>query len=135
MFKKLTDDVAVSAQITAADVAEAASLGYTAIMCNRPDGEDTVSPTAADIENAAQAAGLSFLHVPFSGPNMTPADVDVMRAALKTPGKLLAYCRSGTRSTMLWALAATQSGTSADAAIEAAMAAGYDISGLRPRLG
>ena len=135
MFKQLTDDVAVSPQISPAQVAEAASLGYTTIVCNRPDGESPDQPPAAEIEAAAQDAGVSFLHVPFSGANMTDADVDKMAAAMAAPGKLLAYCRSGTRSAGLWAMAATRDGMSADDALEAARAAGYDLSGLRPRLG
>lgn len=135
MFKALEDDVAVSPQITAEDVKTAASLGYGTIMCNRPDGEEPGAPSAAEIEEAAQAHGLSFLHVPFTGAGMTDADVDAMKAAMDAPGKLLAYCRTGTRSAGLWALAKTKGGTSPDEAIEAAGAAGYDLSGLRPRMG
>ena len=134
MFKRLTDTVAVSSQITAGDVAEAASLGYGTIVCNRPDGEEPGQPPASEIEAAAQAAGLSFLHVPFTGANMTQRDVDAMAAAMRAPGKLLAYCRSGTRSAGLWALAATREEMSADEALEAARAAGYDLSPLRPRM-
>lgn len=135
MFKKLSGDVAVSPQISPAQVKEAADLGYATIVCNRPDGESPDQPPAAEIEAAAQDAGVSFLHVPFAGANMTGADVDAMAAAMKAPGKLLAYCRTGTRSAGLWAMAATRDGTSADDALEAAKAAGYDLSGLRPRLG
>ena len=135
MFKSLTDDVAVSPQITAADVEAAASLGYGTIVCNRPDGEEAGQPTAAEIEAAAQREGLSFLHVPFAGGGMTPSDVDAMAAAMKAPGKLLAYCRTGTRSAGLWAMAATREGMAVDDALSAARAAGYDLSGLKTRLG
>ena len=135
MFHHLTDTVSVSPQLTAEDVREAASLGYGTIVCNRPDGEEAGQPSAAEIEAEAQGAGLSFLHLPFSGAGMTEADVDAMTAAMQAPGKLLAYCRSGTRSAGLWAMAATRDGLGADEAIGAAEAAGYDLSGLRPRLG
>ena len=134
MFHQLAEDVAVSPQITASDVAEAAKLGYATIVCNRPDGEEPGQPSAAEIEAAAQDVGLSFLHVPFAGANMTDADVDAMAAAMQAPGKLLAYCRSGTRSAGLWAMAATRGGMDTDEALAAAKAAGYDLSGLRPRL-
>ena len=135
MFKPLSDAVAVSPQVTAEDVREAASLGYETIVCNRPDGEAPGQPAAAEIEAAAQAAGLSFLHRPFVGAGMTDADVDAMAAAMAAPGKVLAYCRSGTRSAGLWAMAATRGGLLADDALAAARAAGYDLSGLRARLG
>ena len=135
MFHRLTDTVSVSPQITAEDVREAASLGYETIVCNRPDGEEPGQPSAAEIEAEAQGAGLSFLHLPFSGAGMTEADVDTMQSAMKAPGKLLAYCRTGTRSAGLWAMAATKEGLGVDDAVGAAKAAGYDLSGLRPRLG
>lgn len=135
MFKQLSDTVAVSPQITEDDVRDAASLGYETIVCNRPDGEEASQPTAAGIEAAAQAEGLSFLHVPFVGAGMTDADVEAMAAAMAAPGKVLAYCRSGTRSAGLWAMAATRGGLLADDALAAARAAGYDLSGLRARLG
>ena len=67
MFKELEDGVAVSPQITAEDVAAAASLGYRTIVCNRPDGEAPGQPSMAEIEAAAQAAGLSFLPLAFAG--------------------------------------------------------------------
>ena len=135
MFRELEDGVAVSPQITADDVRAAASLGYGTIVCNRPDGEVPGQPSAAEIEDAAQGAGLSFLPLPFAAPGPSAAQVEAMRAALDAPGKVLAYCRSGARSTALWALARAGQGRDADALIEAARAAGHDIEGLRPRLG
>lgn len=135
MFKLLTDDVAVSPQLSTDDVREAASLGYRTIVCNRPDREEAGQPPAAEIEAVAQEVGASFLHLPFAGAGMTEADVDAMAAAMDAPGKLLAYCRTGTRSAGLWALAATKKGASPDEAVEAGRAAGYDLSGLRPRMG
>ena len=134
MFRELEDGVAVSPQVTADDVRAAAGLGYGTIVCNRPDGEALGQPSMAEIEAAAQAAGLSFLPLAFAG-GPTPAHVEAMEAALGTPGKVLAYCRTGTRSTMLWALARARGGREPDTLIAAAAAAGYDIEGLRPRLG
>ena len=135
MFKELEDGVAVSPQITPDDVRAAKSLGYTTIVANRPDEEEEGQPALAEIEEAAQAEGLSFLALPFAGGGPTDDQVMAMGAALSLPGKVLGYCRSGTRSTMLWALARAQEGRPADDLIGAAKAAGYDIEGLRPRLG
>ena len=138
MFRQLEDGVAVSPQITPDDVASAASLGYGLIVSNRPDGEEAGQPSAAEIEAAAQAAGLSFLHLPFAAGGPTPEQVDAMAAALDAQAReerpLLAYCRSGTRSATLWALARARQGGEADPLIAAAQAAGYDLEALRPRL-
>ena len=135
MFKTLEDGVAVSPQITADDVRAAASLGYTLIVCNRPDAEAEAQPSMAEIEAAAQAHGLSFLALPFAAGGPDAQQVEAMGDALRAPGKLLAYCRSGTRSATLWALARAREGKDADGLIEAARAAGYDLEGLRARLG
>ena len=134
MFRELEDGVAVSPQITAEDVAAAASLGYATIVCNRPDAEEAGQPSADEIEAAAQAVGLSFLALPFAAGGPSARQVDAMAAALDAPGKVLAYCRSGTRSATLWALARAEQGRDADALIGAAGAAGYDLEALRPRL-
>ena len=134
MFRELEDGMAVSPQITADDVRAAASLGYGTIICNRPDGEEANQPSAAEIEAAAQDAGLSFLALPFAAGGPSQDQVEGLVAALAAPGKVLAYCRSGTRSATLWALARAGEGQDADALIGAAKAAGYDLEALRPRL-
>ncbi|MFZ5653882.1 MAG: TIGR01244 family sulfur transferase [Pseudomonadota bacterium] len=132
--KSLTPRLAVASQITPADVAEIAAAGYTAIINNRPDGEEPGQPTAAEVEAAARAAGLSYIHQPVVGANITPADVETFaRLIEETPGKILAHCRTGTRCTMLWLL--SQAGKqSADALLARAREAGYDLEALRPRL-
>ena len=140
MFQELEDGVAVSPQITADDVRAAASLGYGVIVCNRPDGEEPGQPSAAEIEAIAHEVGLSFLPLPFAANGPSPDQIDAMAAALDAPGpdgqgKLLAYCRSGTRSATLWALARARQGRDAGELIDGAKAAGYDLEGLRSRLG
>ncbi len=132
--KSLTPRLAVASQITPAEVAQIAAAGYTAIINNRPDGEEPGQPTAAEVEAAAGPAGLSYIHQPVVGTNITPADVETFgRLIEETPGKILAHCRTGTRCTMLWLL--SQSGKqSADALLAKARAAGYDLEALRPRL-
>ena len=138
MFRTLSDTVSVSPQITAEDVAAAKELGFTQIVCNRPAGEEPSAPQPAEIEDAAEAHGLSFLSLPFAAGGPSAAQVQAMGAAVetaeKTGGKVLAYCRSGTRSATLWAMAQGRAGADEDAVIEAARAAGYDLSGLRGRL-
>jgi sulfide:quinone oxidoreductase len=133
-FKVLTPSLSVSPQLTEADVAQAARDGFRAIIDNRPDGEEPGQPTAAEMKALAAAQGLGFAHVPTVGGKITDEDVALMAHALANlEGPVLAYCRTGTRSTTLWAL--TRAGTEpADALIATAAGAGYDLTGLRPRL-
>ena len=136
MFHRLDEKVSVAGQIDADDVAAAASLGFTAIVNNRPDGEDPGQPDAAAIGAAAAAAGLAYRHIPIVqggfGPKEVAAMVEVLEGAA---GPVLAYCRSGTRSTFLWALAEHARGADGAALMEKARAAGYDLSPLRGHLG
>lgn len=133
-FKTLTPSLSVSPQLSEADVAKAACDGFRAIIDNRPDGEEPGQPSAAEMQAFAASHGLGFAHVPTVGGKISDEDVALMAHALSTfEGPVLAYCRTGTRSTTLWAL--TQAGAQpADALIATAAEAGYDLSALRPRL-
>jgi len=126
-FRKVTENFAVSPQIAPADVAMAAEQGFVMIINNRPDGETPGQPSSREIASAARAAGLAYLHVPVSG-RPTQDQVDETRSAVNAcGGKVLAFCRSGTRSITTWALGAP---LSRDDLIGLAAAAGYDLSGL-----
>lgn len=129
-FRRVTDDFTTAPQISVADVAKAAELGFATIICNRPDGEEPGQPSGAEMAAAAQAAGLGFVHIPFSGPP-GPAQVEAMRqAADASDGPVLAYCRSGTRSITCWAIGQAMSGAMARGdLVSAGRAAGYDLSG------
>lgn len=131
MFITLTPDISVAPQITADDCARAAAAGFAAIICNRPDGESPGQPDAASIAGAATAAGLRFAHIPVDASGIDDQHIAAMAAELDAGGPILAYCRSGTRSTNLWALAAASRGGDADAIIAAAAGGGYDVSGMR----
>ncbi|WBQ11760.1 TIGR01244 family sulfur transferase [Hyphomonadaceae bacterium BL14] len=130
--KTLTDQLSVSPQISPEDVAQAARAGFSVIIANRPDHEDPGQPDATALRAAAEAAGLSFVHIPVSGGQFPPDAVAAFKEA-SAKGKTLAYCRSGTRCTVLWALGRPD-GLSADEIISRAADAGYDISGLRSQL-
>jgi len=132
--KQLTAKLHVAGQITADDVKQAAAQGFTAIINNRPDGEEPGQPPAAEIAAAARAAGLAYVHQPVVGSNISDADVGTFaRLIAETPGKILAHCRTGTRCTMLWML--SRAGTQpADELLATARAAGYDLEALRSRL-
>jgi uncharacterized protein (TIGR01244 family) len=128
MFRTIDERVLVSPQIAVADVAEAAALGVTLIVNNRPDGEAPDEPQGAEIEAASRAAGLEYIAIPVGHGGFSQPQVDAMAAGLAgTERRVLAYCRSGTRSTLLWALAAAKSGADPAEIHTKANAAGYDL--------
>lgn len=132
-IKTLTDQISVSGQIGKGDLSEIADAGFTAVINNRPDGEMFGQPSGAVIEAAAQSAGLSYTSIPISGPPGEDA-IEAFAAALEAAnGPVLAYCRSGTRSTMVWALSQAAH-TDPDTLIATAAEAGYDLSSMRPLL-
>lgn len=133
-IRPLEDRLHVSPQILPEEVQTAADQGYRAIISNRPDAEEPGQPMTEDIRAAAEAAGLTFVHIPIRGGAMTPDDVARFKAALaELPQPILGYCRSGTRTTYLWAL--SQAGERpAEEIVALAAAAGYDVSPLGSRL-
>ncbi len=133
MFRELTDMIFVSPQISLADVDTARALGVTLIVNNRPEGEAEDQIPGSEIELAARAAGLDYVAIPISHSGFSQPQVEAMAVALeKADGKVLAYCRSGTRSTLLWALAEASEGADPDSLTEVAAVAGYDLAPVRP---
>jgi uncharacterized protein (TIGR01244 family) len=136
MFRTLDDTISVHGQITAEDVASAREQGFTTLINNRPDDEQLGQPAGADIAAAAKAAGLGYVAIPVDHSGFREDQVAAMRQALEAaPGPVLAFCRSGTRSTFLWALARARMGDDAAVLIGKAADAGYDLSPIRPALG
>ena len=133
MFRSVTNDLMVSQQIGLDAVAEAKALGVTLIINNRPEGESEDQVPGADIEAAAQAAGLKYVAIPITHSGFSQPQVEALVAALQgAEGKVLAYCRSGTRSTLLWALAESAQGGDPDSLTNMAAKAGYDVAPVRP---
>jgi uncharacterized protein (TIGR01244 family) len=128
--KRINDKVSVSPQIGPDDIPALKAAGFTAIINNRPDGEAPGQPPSAEIQAAAEAAGLSYHFIPLGRNGVSPQMVEQTREALEgSAGPVLAFCRSGTRSTTLWAL--SQAGKMpAGEIVEAAAHAGYDMSHL-----
>ena len=125
---------AVSPPITPDEVARLAAAGFRAIVNNRPDGEEEGQPGSAEIEAAARRAGLDYRFIPITPGQLVDEKVEAFRDALEQlSGPVLAFCRTGTRSVSLWALAEAGRSAPAELATKAA-AAGYDLSALRPRL-
>lgn len=133
-FHRVTERFSVSPQLAPEDMAAAAAQGFVRVVCNRPDGEGPGQPAGAAMKAAAQAAGLEFVHIPFAGmPDAATADA-VFAAVAGSPGPVLAYCRSGTRSVTAWALGSLRAGDhDREALVALAAGAGYDLSPVLPR--
>ncbi|MCW2383293.1 MULTISPECIES: TIGR01244 family sulfur transferase [unclassified Sphingobium] len=133
MLRQLTPSLFVAPQIDADVVAQAAAMGISLIVNNRPEGESVDQTSGDTIEAAARAAGLDYVAIPVSHSGFAPWQLDALDEALAKngEGKALCYCRSGTRSTLLWALARARAGDSPDVLAEQAAAAGYDLSPIR----
>ena len=127
MIRQLDDKVMVSGQVAPHEVAGLAAQGVTVLVNNRPDGEEPDQPSASEIEDAAAAAGITYHHVPIMR-GIGPADVQSMHEAMRETGdgKLLAFCRSGTRSALALGLAKRESGASADEVNRCLTDAGFD---------
>ncbi|MGN6356383.1 MAG: TIGR01244 family sulfur transferase [Novosphingobium sp.] len=133
MFRKVTDGVYASPQIGLDEVAEAKALGVTLVINNRPEGESDDQTPGPEIEAAARAAGLDYVAIPVTHAGFSEGQVQAMAEALaKNEGAVLAYCRSGTRSTLLWALAEASRGGDPETIAASAASAGYDIAPIRP---
>jgi len=133
-FLPLTPQISVSPQISLADVAAAKAMGFGHIVNNRPDGEAPGQPAGEEIEAAAHAAGMGYTAIPVDHSGFSAEQVAAMSACLVSAKPILAYCRSGTRSTMLWALAAASRGEAPETVVALAAAQGYDVSPLLPAM-
>ncbi|MEZ5667615.1 MAG: TIGR01244 family sulfur transferase [Alphaproteobacteria bacterium] len=133
-LRRLSDRVSVAPQLTEADIDALAAAGVRAVINNRPDGEAPDQPAGAAIEAAATRHGMVYRHLPVRGGAVDPVTVKAFAEVVDgADGPVVAFCRSGTRSTMVWAL--SQAGRQpADAIVAAAAAAGYDMNALRPYL-
>ena len=133
-FRQIAPDFWVAPQLEEGDFVAAAALGVRTVINNRPDGEAPDQLPHGGAEAAARAAGLDYAFVPVVSGGLRQEDVDAFgRVVASGQGPFLAYCRSGTRSTHLWALDAAQR-LPPEAVIAAAARAGYDLTGLRPLL-
>jgi uncharacterized protein (TIGR01244 family) len=133
-IRQISPDYAVSPQIAVEDIPAIIAAGFKTIICNRPDAENPPSHQAATIEAAAKSAGLDFVNIPVTHQGLNLDIVHAQKAAIAaSAGPSLAYCASGTRSSIVWSLA--QAGEMpTDDIIAATAAAGYDLAGMRSQL-
>jgi len=127
--KKIDSRVSVAGQIRAEDIPKLAEAGVKVIVNNRPDHEEPGQLTAEEARRIAEACGIDYHHIPVRGAFITPEALAKFNEILeKSDGHILAHCRSGGRSTLLWAIAQVASGRmSFDEACAAAERHGYDV--------
>ncbi|WP_421934913.1 TIGR01244 family sulfur transferase [Phenylobacterium sp.] len=132
-FRRVTDQLSVSPQISLEDLPRAAAMGFKLVINNRPDGEDPAQPPSAVVEAAAKAAGLAYAYIPVRG-GPTQEQVAEERSILEnSEGPVLAFCRSGTRSIITWSLGEALDGArSRDELVKLGEQAGYDLNGVLP---
>lgn len=136
MFRQIDSNFLASPQITVEEVGEAAQLGVKLIINNRPEGEDPTQTPGEVIEAAAKGHGIDYVAIPVTHAGFSQPQVVAMAEALEKAGdnKVLAYCRSGTRSTLLWSLAEASKGRDPEELSECAAGGGYDLSPVRSLL-
>ena len=132
--KVMADGFAVSPQIAPADIPALAAAGYKTIINNRPDGEEDGQFSAAEARAIAEDNGINYIHLPVKMPELNADIVDQFSAAVKEqPGPILAHCKSGTRSCVLWTMAAGRdSSMTVEELMDCAAQGGYDLTRLRP---
>jgi uncharacterized protein (TIGR01244 family) len=135
-FRQIDSNFLASPQITVDDVALAQQLGVKLIVNNRPEGESDDQTPGAEIAAAAQAADIAYLAIPVTHAGFSMPQVEALQQALAQAGDapVLAYCRSGTRSTLLWALARAANGGNPFEIAAKAAGAGYDIGPIRAQV-
>lgn len=132
-FRRVNERLSVSPQISVDDVREAAAKGFKTIINNRPDGEAPDQPASAQIEAAAKAAGLNYVHIPVRGMPPSPDLAEqTCEAVESSEGPVLAFCRTGTRSISCYSLGKRMQGHDRDELVNTAAQAGYDLSNVIP---
>nr|WP_298145093.1 bifunctional protein tyrosine phosphatase family protein/NAD(P)/FAD-dependent oxidoreductase [uncultured Pseudomonas sp.] len=133
-IKRLSPFIAVAAQLQPADMGTLAAAGFRCVINNRPDAEGEGQPDSEEMAAAARASGLEYHHLPVIPGQIGDADVAAFGELLgRVRGPLLAFCRTGTRSCSLWALSEAHH-LDPEVLLATAQGAGYDLTGLKPRL-
>jgi sulfide:quinone oxidoreductase len=131
---KLTDQLSVSPQIALEDISKLSALGYQSVICNRPDKESDDQPAMLEVENAVKAAGLIWQHQPVVSGNIKDQDVEDFANIIEAlPKPVFAFCRTGTRCSILWALSQANK-MSVDDILDAAAEAGYNLNDQQARI-
>ncbi len=133
-FKSLDEQVHVAPQISLEHLDAARDAGVTTVVSHRPDGEEPGQLSFADLQAAASERGMKAVHIPVVPGRLTPTHIEAFKqATADCDGKVLAFCKSGMRASMVWALSKKGEATSAEI-MTCCQNAGYDVSPLAPHL-
>ena len=128
---ELAPGVSAAGKLDRSDIEALAQAGVRTIVNNRPDGEDPGQLAASEARLIAEAHGIAYHHIPVTAASLSRADVDAFAAVLASaPTPIVAHCRSGTRSSLLWALARMAEGADPAALVATAARYGIDIAAL-----
>jgi sulfide:quinone oxidoreductase len=128
---ELAPGLSAAGKLDRADIEALAKAGVKTIINNRPDGEDPGQLPAGDARRLAESLGIAYHHIPVTAVSLSRGDVDAFAAALKSaPQPVVAHCRSGTRSTLVWALSRLREGADPFSLIGEAAKHGIDIASL-----
>jgi uncharacterized protein (TIGR01244 family) len=131
---QLSSVLSVGPAPTPNDIARLAEAGFRSIINNRPDTDQELTMTSAEVAASAAAIGLSYSHIPVEGKNPLEKDVKAFATALANlPHPIFAYCQSGGRSASLWALASVGEHNT-EVLISKCRDIGFDISGLHTKM-
>lgn len=126
-IKQLTETLYVSGQIRPEQLSQLGEHGFSQLICLRPDNEQADQPDFEQIAQAAQNQQISCVYIPVSMNNITQQQVSAMSQALASDNMTLAYCGSGMRACLLWALCAVAAGQPVEEVIDTARQAGFDL--------
>jgi uncharacterized protein (TIGR01244 family) len=128
---QLAPGISATGKLDRGDIEALAQQGVRTIINNRPDGEDPGQLPAADARRLAEAHGIAYHHIPVTAATLTRGDVDAFAGVLTSAAQpIVVHCRSGTRSTLLWALTRLRDGADPLALINEAARHGIDIASL-----
>jgi len=128
---ELAPGLSAAGKLDRTDIEALAAAGVRTIVNNRPDGEDPGQLPAAEARRLAEAHGIAYHHIPFTAATLTRADVDAFATTLHSaPQPVVVHCRSGTRSTLIWALTRLREGADPNTLIAEAARHGIDIAAL-----
>ncbi len=133
-IRTIASHYAVSKQIMPTDIEAIKAAGFTTVICNRPDEEIPVELGSEAMRIAVEGAGMAFVFNPVTHQSLNAEMISIQMGTIaRAQGPVLAYCASGTRSSIVWSLGSAKA-LPVDAIIEAAARAGYDLQGLRQRI-
>jgi len=109
-YKAITPQFSVAGALVPGDIAKFAKMGFKTIVGNLPDDEVKNAFTSAMAKTEALAFGLRYIHMPANGATVTDLNVinQFANVLADADQPVIAHCRTGTRSAILYGLVAAR---------------------------